>query len=266
MSRWHGGLLFAVALAAAACSDSATAPGPDPRADGEFESWVLSTVGVTTDQANASSMLGDAAWILAPLLRPSDAACAFDAASGRVTCSDVTINGLTISRSFAFYDAAGDPQAFRGPTTVRVNTRTWVRGTVERDSVTATIDRRSDLTVTGVQPGSTRRTFDGVEEGTSSIVARLARGTFVSDVRFADTTRGLVLAANDPTAPRWPLGGTVIRSAEGTRSREGGDSQFFSRREEIVFDGTSRASLTITVNGQTRSCIIDLAARRVNCS
>lgn len=266
MSRWHGGFLLIVALAAVACSDSATGPGPDPSADGEFEAWVLSTVGVTTDQANASSMLGDAAWIPAPLLRPWDAACEFDAATGRVTCSDVTINGLTISRSFAFYDAAGNAQPFRGPTTVSVNTRTWVRGTAERDSVTATIDRRSDLTVTGVQPGSTRRTFDGVEEGTSNIVARLARGTFVSDVSFADTTRALVLAANDPAAPRWPLGGTVIRTAEGTRARDGGDSRSFNRREEIVFDGTSRASLTITVNGQTRNCIIDLAARRVSCS
>lgn len=265
MSRWHGGLLLAVALAAAACSDSATGPGPEPRADGEFESWVVSTAGVTTDQANMSSMLGDAAWIQGPLLRPSDAECSFDAASGRVTCSDVTINGLTISRSFAFYNAAGDVQAFRGPGTVRMNTRIWVRGAVERDSVTATIDRHSDLTVTGVQPGSTRRTFDGVEQGAIGIVARLARGTFTSDVSFADTTRGLVFAANDASAPRWPLGGTVIRTAVGTRSRAGGEAQSFSRREVVVFDGTSTALLTITVNGQTRSCIIDLTARRVNC-
>jgi hypothetical protein len=55
----------------------------------------------------------------------------FDAATGRVACAPVTRNGLTITRSAAYEDAAGAvQQAFDSATTNEVNLRSAVSGTV----------------------------------------------------------------------------------------------------------------------------------------
>jgi hypothetical protein len=61
---------------------------------------------------------------------------AFDAASGRVVCPTATLpNGLTITRSAAYANAAGQvQQAFDSATTNTVNLRTATSGTVAFDS------------------------------------------------------------------------------------------------------------------------------------
>ena len=56
---------------------------------------------------------------------------AFDAASGRVVCTAVTRNGITVKRSAQYKDAAGAvQQAFDTLTTNSVNTQSATTGTI----------------------------------------------------------------------------------------------------------------------------------------
>lgn len=251
-------------LGAAGCGGEATGPVP-AAVDSEFEATTLATVGIAEDQANGSSSV--------PLLAGGDiflalatdhGVCAYSISTGRSTCPDVTRGGITISRSFAAYDAAGNAQPKRDASTVRVNTQVWARGTAERPEATVTIDRKSDLTTTGVQPGSPNRTLNGTEQGTSTIVRRTPRGTVRSNVVFGDTTANLVIP--NQLTNRWPTSGTVIHSNNGTRTVDGqSGSTPVSYRAVAVFAGGS-VTTTITANGRSKTCVRNLQTGARTCS
>lgn len=243
----------------AGCSGEATAPMAEP-GDGAFERMVIETVGISSDQANGSSV------VLFPQSDGSGTACTYMSSTGRIVCADVTRNGVTISRSYALFDAAGSPQERRDSNTVKVNAQVWARGTVEHDSARITIDRKSDLTTTGVQRGSPSRTLNGTERGTSTIERATSRGTERSTVEFGDTTLNLVLPQSG-SVRQWPLSGTVIRSHSGTRTVDGQSrSRSFSYRAVLVYDGSNTVKVTITANGVTRSCVRNLETREQSCS
>lgn len=254
---------LAAALAfglAAGCTGDAIGPMAE-RADDDFEVMVLETVGIAEDQANGSSVV--------PFTARSDvslAICTFSSGTGRIGCPDVTRNGVTISRSYALFDAADNPQDRRDSNTVKINAQVWARGTVEQDAARITIDRKSDLTTTGVQHNSPSRTLNGTEQGTSAIERRTTRGTARSTVVFGDTTRNLVIP-HPGTDRRWPLSGTVIRAHSGTRTIDGqSGSRSFSYRAVLVYDGSNTVKVAITANGVTRSCVRNLETREQRCS
>lgn len=260
------GLAFVVAVGATACADGATAPGM-PETDESVEIATLETVGIAEDQANGSSVVPSSAQ--SDVVLSSAAAhgsCTYSSATGRITCPDFTRNGLTISRSYALFDAANRPQEKRDSNTVKMNTRVWARGTVEKDGGKVTIDRKSDLTATGIQPSSPNRTLNGTEQGTSRIEHQTSKGKVISAVVFGDTTINLVVPKHG--SPRkWPLSGTVIHSHSGTRTVQGhSESKAFSRRTVSVYDGSAVVKITITVNGQTKSCTRNLETKARSCS
>ncbi len=260
------GSAWIIGLAGVACSDGATAPlAPD--ADADLELAALETIGIAEDQANGSSTVPSSAQSDVSRASASDhGTCTFSASTGRFVCPDFTRNGVTISRSFALFNAADQPQEKRDSNTVKVNTQVWARGTVEKDRGKITIDRRSDLTATGVQPSSPNRTLNGTEQGTSEMVHRTERGIVKSNVVFGDTTINLVVPK--PNSPRkWPLSGSVIRSHSGTRTLEG-HSQVrpFSYRAVFVYDGSAVVKITIISNGQTRSCTLNMETRERHCT
>ncbi len=255
-----------IGLGTTACSDGATAP-PTDRANDDFEAIMLETVGIAEDQANGSSVVPASA--LSPVslwLAAAHGSCTFSSSTGRITCPDVTREGVTISRSFALFDAAGRAQEKRDSSTVKINTQVWARGTVEKESAKVTIDRKSDLTATGVQRGSPSRTLNGTEQGSSAMEHRTSRGTVKSTVVFGDTTINLVVPSLD--SPRtWPLSGTVIRAHSGTRTIDGhSGSTSFNYRAVFVYDGTSTVKITITANGQTKSCVRNMETREHRCT
>ncbi|MGK2934203.1 MAG: hypothetical protein ACSLFE_03035 [Gemmatimonadaceae bacterium] len=254
---------LAAALAtglAAGCSGDAISPLAE-RADDDFEVMVLETVGIAEDQANGSSVV--------PLSARSDVlltTCTYSSSTGRITCPDVTRNGVTISRSYALFDAANNPQERRDSSTAKINAQVWARGTVEQDAARITIDRKSDLTTTGVQPSSPARTLNGTEQGTSAIERPTTRGTARSTVVFGDTTLNLVVP-HPGSDRRWPLSGTVIRSHSGTRVVDGqSGSTSISYRAVFVYDGSNAVKVTITANGVTRLCVRNLETRQQRCS
>jgi hypothetical protein len=190
----------------------------------------------------------------------------YDAASGRVTCATITDRGLTINRSIAYRDASGAAQsAFDSTTSNSINVRTTVTGTVtRRDSATATINHQSDRTIGGLAPGSTQRTVEGAARGQEDITGEVRDTAFTARRIVADTTRGLVIPLADGR-PTYPTAGTVIRVMEVTVGLSGGSPATHSRREVITYDGSTTATVVITVDGTTKNCTLPLPRGRLVC-
>lgn len=257
---------FVFGLGAMACSDGPTEPVM-PQVDENLEVSALETIGIAEDQANSSSVVPSSTRSdVSPSPAAAHGTCTFSSSTGRIICPDFVRNGLTISRSYALYDAADNAQQKRDSNTVKINAQIWARGTVEKDSAKVTIDRKSDLTATGVQRSSPNRTLNGTEQGTSTIEHRTSRGKVTSAVVFGDTTINLVIPKED--SPRkWPLSGTVIHSHSGTRTVEGHDgSRSFSYRAVFEYDGSATVKVTITKNGETKSCVRNLETREHSCT
>lgn len=227
------------------------------------------------------------------------------AASGRLTCPDVTRNGITVKRSTQFKDAAGNVQlAFDSLTTNSVNTQSQASGTItfdraadslsgdDRDgrrgehewgrgrgpgglllgdtsrvlSATTTINSASSRTVSGLAQGSTQRTVDGASAGTESTTGTSSRGSFTASRTVGDTTSGLVIpVASSSTGPAYPTAGTTIRSIQASLQYEGESAVTLTRREVVTYDGSATAQVTITENGTTKSCTRPLPRGRLSC-
>jgi hypothetical protein len=218
--------------------------------------------------------------------------CTGSFANGRVTCDPVTHDGLTIARSFAYTNAAGQAQqAFDTSTTNSVNVQTLVTGTTSftRDTTrdhhrghgfggpiigdtttiltaNTTIRHSSDQTVTGLAQGSTKRTVNATSAGSESTTGTSSRGNFTSTRAAGDTTRGLSIPVQSGTTPVYPTAGTVIREMKATVTYAGSAAVTSTRREVVTYDGTATAKVTITTNGTTQNCTLPLPRGRLSCS
>ncbi|MCU0635265.1 MAG: hypothetical protein MUE41_10365 [Gemmatimonadaceae bacterium] len=203
------------------------------------------------------------------------AECAFNATSQRNECAPVTRDGITTTRSAQYRTAAnGVQQAYDTGTTHAINTQVGVSGTTTRvrrsergsapDTATSTIRHRSTRTVVGLSTGSTRRTIDGASAGQETTTGRRDGTPYTSTRIVGDTTRGLVIPVS-ATGPSFPTAGTVIRQMKVTLV-SGGNTTTSERREVVTYDGSNTAKVTITRNGETRQCTIELPRGRPNCS
>lgn len=193
--------------------------------------------------------------------------CTLSSTTGRVTCPDVTRRGLTISRSFAFTDAAGTAQAAPNSSTNTINEQVVVSGTVTRHdgNVTSTVLHTSNRTVTGLAPGSTQRTVNGASKGTENSSGKTEDGTaFTASRVVGDTTTGLIVPLQDGH-PTFPTAGTVIRQMTATINVEGKAPVTKSRREVITYDGSSTAKVVITKDGTTKNCTLPLPFGHLQC-
>lgn len=198
-----------------------------------------------------------------------DSTCTFSAATGDVTCGPTTRHGLTATTVFTIKDATGAAQSsIDTVTTNTVRTRSTVTGTVTRDrdgAVTATVNNSSDRTVTGLAAASTQRTVNGTSAGQESATGTNRDGQQFTAVRVSfDTTAGLVIPVSSTTAT-YPTAGKVVRRMKATTTIAGGTATVRERREEIVYDGTATAKLTITQDGTTKNCTMALPRGRPNC-
>lgn len=192
--------------------------------------------------------------------------CAYDATTMRVECDPVTgRRGLTIDRSIAFYDAAGQVQtAFDSVTTDKINTRVSVTGSItRRDSAVTTVAHASDRTVGGLANGSTERRVDGIASGRESTTGTDESGPF-SLLRVAhDTIAGIVIPKRE-IGRTYPTAGTIVRRMEVTRTRNG-TTRTLLRREVITYDGSATAKLVVTQGERTKTCSIPLPFGRPSC-
>lgn len=195
------------------------------------------------------------------------AECVFDATSGRVGCPDVTNNGLTIQRSFAFKAKDGTAQAqYDTATTDLVNIVTNVQGTRSRPdgAATSTVLHTSDRTIDGLSSGSTARTMNGESRAEETTTGTRDGVAFTATRIAGDTTIDLVIPVV-AQGPGIPTSGTVIRGMWVRIAPVGVEPTERARREVITYNGTNVVSVQITQDGVTRSCTITLPGRRLVC-
>jgi len=219
---------------------------------------------------------------------PSDATCVYSASTGRLTCPPLTRHGLTIARSLAYTDKAGNSQsAFDSLTTNTINTQIDVTGTVVvvgrgehgfgpgfgpgrttgtgKTVDTVTVHNTSDRTVSGLAQGSTQRTVNGTSTGQEDSKGSNDKGTFTASRTMGDTTTALVIPIQS-SGPTYPTAGTVIRSMKVTVTYAGQSPQSSSRREVITYDGSATAKVVLTKDGVTQNCTLPLPRGRLTCS
>lgn len=243
-------LFVASTLALAACGNESTAPAPTTDA--------FTVPGLTAALgAPGSSTVADAT-----------SGCTYSPSTGWFDCAPVTRAGLTVTRSFAFYDAAGAPQAaYDAVSTASARSRTRISGSTALGGVTTTVDRQGEQAVHGLAGAETQIQLDGVESGTSVASFTGANGARQISTSTIDSTIGLVVPTPRTRERSWPTSGTIVHLSVVSESGDGVTTHAtMSTREALTFNGTGSATLTTTVNGVTRTCTRDLATGRTTCS
>lgn len=181
----------------------------------------------------------------------------FPALRGKFECNGGDRHGLTATRTCIYKDAAGNAQAeFNELTTASVAVHVEVKGTLGHEGMIGTIDRKSDLLVTGLAGAETQMTWNGSGSGTSSRVKTRDGATVQYDMTETEATKDVVIPV-PRTETSWPLSGTITHKV--TVKFTGGDKDGTTETRDvtITFDGTQYA--TVVVNGETFQ--FDLAHR-----
>jgi len=241
---------IACAFFLGACSSSSTEANlATPLLDLDVATVAADAVGEDVDMMREPVLFP---LIAPPLLAPGNgdlnpANCTWNATSQRIECPVFTREGgLTVTRSYAFFDASGAvQQAYDPALTARANILTNVHGDRSGEHWSAAIDRNRDLTVTGLAGTETQRTWNGT--GTSS--ATRSRHNDSGEERTYDIDCALTIANVVVPVPngsdRWPVSGTITRAC--TITFDGGprDGQQVQRTVTVTFNGSQTATLTI---------------------
>jgi hypothetical protein len=241
-------------LALAACSDSPT--GTDDT--GILASRISSDVATVSADATAEDVdvmaglnglngnftvnLLDG---MTPPIGPGNVTgCGFG--GGRFSCPPNSANGLTITRTVAFYDGQNAvQQAYDALLTAKIEVAATLQGDVTRGPWTATISRTRNFVHTGLLGTETSRTTNGTATGAASRSRINEAGNNRSyDMAETATFVDVVVPVRAEGVAPWPTSGTVTRVI--TVTPEGGTP--VTRTVIINFNGT--ATPTATVNGE----------------
>jgi hypothetical protein len=236
--------LLAAFLGLAACSD-ATSPRivDDPLADEATAMFDIGPAGTTTGGA-----------------------CAYT--DGEFVCPSQSRDGLTMTRTFAFYDAAGNAQQRPDPiTTASHRTSITVTGTIRTPRGPATINRAGTMIISGLAGTETTHTLNGTEGGSIVAENKTPTGqTFTTTTTIHDTTSNLVVPVGPAAGPaqRWPLSGFRVHTSTTDITGINRPAVFtaITTRIKETFNGTSIVTVEITTPAGTRTCTRDLAAPR----
>jgi hypothetical protein len=201
------------------------------------------------------SSLAPAMAMISPIPVPSFSAavpssCSYDGASQSFVCPNVTVSGITASRSFTLLDASGTPQTvFDRTTTAAVRMKATFAGTLTTGATTEVVDHQQDFTLSGLLSGvhtlnGTSRTHIAGSFGTGVTAIPI-------DMTMATTITNLVLPRSS-SGSQWPQSGTIASTIT--------DPELdMPMTVVIAFNGTSTATMTMTVGGFTTTSTIDLA-------
>jgi hypothetical protein len=253
-------------IVATACSDS-TAPNSRV-SDNEATADLAITAGdaIATDVGLLIAGEADGMTFTTAAQRGGAALAATTGCSlvdGRRVCTATNEGGMTITRSFAFYDATGTIQsAFDPATTASINFQMSLSGTLTRPHVTATITRQRNMTLSGLAGAETQRTWNGTGAGTENSTATGDRGTRTYAGVAKDTTTNVVFSLPRSEHP-FPESGTVVHRIDATATFEGAQSgsRTISRRAVVTFNGTANVPLQVG----NRSCMLNLTTKAVTC-
>jgi hypothetical protein len=182
----------------------------------------------------------------------------------RYTCTATTEQGLTVTRSFAFYDAnGGSLQTFDSTKVESVNFQAQVDGSFQRDIVwTAGVHRNRNLTVSGLISLKPQRKWNGVGAGADT-VSHIGLDGIRTLAGTAHDTVTNVLMPGKAAPSQIPLSGTVVVATDYTASLQGATgtaSKQVTRRVVVTFDGTVTPQLKVG----TLTCVLHLDTHRVD--
>lgn len=185
----------------------------------------------------------------------------FKADRGQFECNGATRDGLTVTRSCVYKNAAGTTQsAYDSLTTASVSVNATITGTVARGPFSMTVDRKSDFTVSGLAGQETTAIWNGGGNGTSSRVRTAENGT-TRQYDMSYTVRRVNVVIPVPrTETSWPLSGTTTKSFTIKITGGPNDGTTVTREVVITFNGTSKPAATI--NGEAWE--LDLSNRGRN--
>lgn len=242
-------VLCAVALIAAGCSDSSTAPSSPSVPD-------LATLLAEMSPSGLSSVVSLASPAMAASLQsagmPDPNRCPYSSSSGFFVCPTTTVNGLTFSEMFRLIDGAGNSQSAPDAQTTAVESKNTVTGTITSSSSTYHIDGSSDQTLSGIRTDS--HTLNGTSTTHATGQQQVGSLSVPLDQTITETMTKLVLP-NTKAGQKWPQSGSitlhVANNASGT---------LFGDEENIVitFNGSSTATVTFTDYFGTRTCTVDM--------
>ena len=170
-------------------------------------------------------------------------------ASGRYSCAATTEQGLSVSRSFAFYNAQGQTvQNWDAAVVESVNFQAQVDGHFTQGIVwTAGVHRSANVTVSGLISHAPQRTWNGTGTGNDTLthvgldgIRSLAGSSEVSVVN-------VVMPAKD-AASQTPLSGSISVAVHYTASLQGATgsvSKDVTRQVTVTFNGTNSPTLQI---------------------
>ncbi|HKN57357.1 MAG TPA: hypothetical protein VJV97_00795 [Gemmatimonadaceae bacterium] len=170
-------------------------------------------------------------------------------ASGRYSCSATTEQGLSVTRSFAFYNANGQTVQNWDPAVVEsVNFQAQIDGDFSRDLLwNASIHRTANLTVSGLISQAPQRTWNGTGTGTESISHIGLDGIRSLSGTSTVAVTSVVMPAKDATS-QIPLSGSITVDVQYTASLQGATgsvSKDVTRHVVVTFNGTTSPALQI---------------------
>jgi hypothetical protein len=260
-----GVLAFAVAACA---SDSSTAPNTASLqlTAADSASLIVREAGDATsaDIAMINSVSTAMSWDfaapnsgLAASMMPADNpafaqgtpnGCTLNAITGRFDCTPfVNANGLTVTRSIAFFDANGVMMNHFDSTTASMNVQATDVGVVARDQGADTVSRTRNLTASGLLGHNTTRQWDGSATGTGSGYYSDSAATRTYNVNNSSTFAAIIVDLPRSANP-WPASGSIARqvNGSGTVTKNGvTKSVTISRSVTITFNGTEFVPMTV---------------------
>ena len=170
-------------------------------------------------------------------------------ASGRYTCSATTERGLSVTRSFAFYDAQGQAVQTFDPTVVEsANFQATVDGTFTSGLVwSASVHRTADMTVSGLISQAPHRIWNGTGTGNDQIQHVGLDGVRSLAGTSSVTVTNVVMPGKD-AASQIPLSGSIAINVQYTASIVGAGgtaSKDVTSTVTVTFDGTNTPALQI---------------------
>ena len=183
----------------------------------------------------------------APRFADISATCSY--AAGRYSCAATTEQGMTVSRSFAFYDAQGNTvQTFDPATVESVNFQAQVDGNFQPDLFWSVgVHRTHDVTLSGLISQAPQRQWNGVGAGADTISHIGLDGVRSLAGNAVDTVKQVVMPGVDAPS-QIPLSGSIVVAVDYTASLDGATgsvSKNVKRKVVVTFDGTNTPTLQI---------------------
>lgn len=193
-------------------------------------------------------------------LAPVSASCSY--AAGRYTCAATNENGLSVTRSFAFYDANGGTlQNFDATKVESVNFQAQLDGSFQKDLVwTLGLHRTRNATVSGLISQAPHRVWNGVGAGADTLTHIGLDGIRSLAGSSADTVSNVVMPGADSYTP---LSGSVVVAVDYTATVQGATgtaSKQVKTKVTVTFDGTQTPALQL---GNIH-CVLHLDTHRVD--